>query len=62
MQETDKREREREIAEEVERKNAEMLRQEKLAHATKPIPEKILSDHDKAVADSFPASDPPPAP
>lgn len=50
-----------EIEREVERKNAEMYRQEQLAEKSS-IPDTHLRDRDKTEADSFPTSDPPQPP
>lgn len=50
-----------EIEKEVERKNAEMYRQEQLAEKSS-IPDTKLREHDKTEADSFPTSDPPQPP
>lgn len=50
-----------EIKEAVERKNAEMYRQEQLAKKS-AVPDEHLRDQDKTAADSFPTSDPPQPP
>lgn len=54
----------RRVAEEVEKKNAELARQRELAEKSQEaetLREERLKGHDKTAADSFPASDPPSA-